>query len=129
MSGDVDRLIKEGLVPMKKRAVESFGRNHPHIMALFKNFFGGQKNRVGIRVTENGKTVGEYTIHMKGTDITEVEDGVLSSELHHPLGIVRPYAVIERSALERMLADEENITSDPVGALRKYLPDLTLKFM
>lgn len=126
---DLDRLIKEGLVRLKKRAVESFARNHPHIIALFKSYLGGQKNRVGIRVTENGKTVGEYTLHMEGTDITEVENGVLSSELHHPLGIVRPYAIIERSALERMLEDEESIISNPVSAMRKYLPDLTIKFI
>jgi len=127
---DLDRLIKEGLVPLKKRAVESFAQKHPHIMALLESYLRGQKNRVGIRVTENGKTVGEYTIHIEGTDITEVERGVLSSELHHPLGIIiRPYAIIERNALERMLKNEENIVSNPVRAIRKYLPDLTLKFM
>ncbi|MFZ5590264.1 MAG: hypothetical protein ACOY81_00410 [Bacillota bacterium] len=127
---DVDRLIKEGFVPFKKRAAESFAQQHPHIMAVLKKLLGGQKNRVGIRVTENGKMVGEYTIHMEGTDITEVESGVLSSELHHPFGIIiRPYVIIERSALERMLKEEENIISNPMSAIRKYLPDLTLKFM
>lgn len=129
MNNDLDKLVKEGLVATKKRAVESFAREHPHFMAFFDKIFAGKKNHVGLRVTEDGKTVGEYTIYMEGTDITRVEGGVLASELHYPLGIIRPYVIVERSTLEKMREDEENIVSNPVGALRKYLPEMTLKFM
>lgn len=126
---DLDRLIKDELVPLRKRAIESFAQKYPDIMTLFNSYLAGQKNMVGMRVTENGETVGEYTIYLEGIDITKVESGVLLSGLHLPFGIIRPYAVIERSALERMLDDEENVILDPLRAISKHLPDLTLKFM
>jgi len=76
---DLDKLVKEGLVP--SRAI-----------------LGGQKNRVGIRVTENGKR-STNTLSTWKVPISP-KKRALSSELHHPLGIVRPYAVVERSTLE-----------------------------
>jgi len=127
---DIDRLIMEGLLPLKKRAVKSFAQKYPQFMALFEKFFKGQRNKIGIQITEKGEKAAEYTFHIEGTDITEVERGVLSSELHHPFGIIiRPYAVMERSVLEKIIADEENIISNPVEAIQKYLPFVTLKFM
>ncbi|NLO89514.1 MAG: hypothetical protein GX088_04210 [Clostridia bacterium] len=127
---DIDRLIMEGLLPLKKRAVKSFAQKYPQFMALFEKFFKGQRNKIGIQITEKGEKAAEYTFHIEGTDITEVEKGVLSSELHHPFGIIiRPYFVTERSVLEKAIADKEYIISNPVEAIEKYLPFMILKFM
>lgn len=53
--------------------------------------------------------MGEYALLFNGTKITDVESGKLDSEVHYPLfGTIKPYISIERSALEKMMADGNN---------------------
>jgi len=130
LMNEIDRLVMEELLPLKKEAMKSFARKYPQFMELFDTFLKGQRNKIGVEITEKGEKAAEYTFHMEGTDITEVEKGVLSSELHHPFGIIiRPYFVTERSVLEKAIADKEYIISNPVEAIEKYLPFMILKFM
>lgn len=73
---------------------------------------------------------GEYTFTLKGTSITQTDPGKLEAELHHPFfGIIKPYVVIERGSLEKLIADEAAFTADPFPAVAKHLPDLAVKFM
>ena len=125
---ELDLLIKEELIPMRKRVVDALVQKHPHILGMVDKYLAGRNNKVGMQVTENGAKVGEYTFHLNGIHISDVEFGVLSSELHHPIGIIKLYAIIERSALEKMLNDEQNIIDEPFAAIRKYMPDITIKF-
>ncbi len=125
---ELDMVIKEKIIPMRERVVEALLKKHPHILGMVDKYLTGKNNKVGMRVTENGSTVGEYTFHLNGIHISDVEFGVLSSELHHPIGMIKLYAIIERSALEKMLNDEQYIIDEPFAAIRKYLPDITIKF-
>jgi len=82
-----------------------------------------------LQITENGKVIGEYTFILDGLYIKDVQSGVLSSEIHHPFGTVKPYGIIEKRALERMLQDEQGFINEPFSTFRKYMPDITIKFM
>ncbi|SPF52386.1 conserved hypothetical protein [Candidatus Desulfosporosinus infrequens] len=125
---EVDALIKDKLVPMRKRVIEGLVQKHPHILGMIDMYLTGKNNKIGMRVTENGSTVGEYTFHLSGLQISDVECGVLSSELHHPLGIIKPYAIIEKNILEEVLNDEQILINELFTATRKYLPNITIKF-
>ncbi|OPX90102.1 MAG: hypothetical protein A4E53_01317 [Pelotomaculum sp. PtaB.Bin104] len=126
---ELDSLIKEKLVPIRKKAVDTLTERNPNIFSVVNHYLSKNNNRVGLRVTENGKTVGEYTFHLDGLQITNVESGVLSSEIHHPFGVIKPYGIIEKSVLEKMLEDEQDLIDQPFSAIRKYMPDITIKFM
>ena len=126
---EVDILVKEKLVPMRKRLVDGLVQKHPHIFGMADKYLAGNNNKIGMRVTENGATVGEYTFHLDGLQISDVESGVLSSEFHVLLGIIRPYAIVEKSVLEQMLKDEQNFINDLFTTSWRYLPDTTIKFL
>lgn len=128
---DIDVLVKEKLAPLRERIIDTFVEKHPHIFSAVNGMLGvHQDNQVGMQVTEGGRVVGEYTFHLKGVRIADIESGKLNSEIHHPfLGVLKPYASIERKALENMIADENDFHHDLIGAARKYLPDVTLKFL
>ncbi|MEG6522412.1 hypothetical protein [Desulfotomaculum sp. 1211_IL3151] len=125
---ELDLLMKEKLVPMRRRVVNSLTQKHPHIFGMLNHYFSGKNNRVGMQVTENGAVIGEYTFILDGLDIGEVQSGVLSSEIHYPMGVVKPYGIVERSVLEKMLADEQRFIDEPFTTIREYMPDMTLKF-
>jgi hypothetical protein len=124
---EIDALIKEKLVPMRNRVIEGIGQKHPHIQGVVENLTGKDK-KLGVQVTENGKVVGEYTLHIHGLQVSEVECGVLSPEVNLPMGIVKPYRVIEKSVLEKALNDEQNFINEPFKTMQKYLLDITIKF-
>ena len=126
---EVDALIKEKLVPMRKRLVDGLVQKQPHILGMADKYLAGKNNKIGVRVTENGGTVGDYTFHLGGLQVSDLECGVLSSELHHPLGIIRPYVIIEKGVLERLLNDEQDFIKEPFTITRKYMPDVTIKFL
>lgn len=126
---EVNVFIKEKVVPMRKRLVDDLVQKHPHIFAIVDKYLAGKNNKIGMRVTENGSTVGEYTFHLGGLQISDIECGVLSSELHLPLGIIRPYAIIEKSDLEQMLKDEQKFIDELFITTFRYLPDITIKFL
>ncbi|MDR3602834.1 MAG: hypothetical protein P4L49_20545 [Desulfosporosinus sp.] len=126
---EVDALIKEKVVPMRKRVVEGLVQKHPHILGMVDKYMAGNNNKIGVRVTENGSTIGEYTFLLSGLQVSDVECGILSSELHHPLGIIRPYLIIEKNVLEKVLNDEQDFINEPFTATRKFMPDITIKFL
>jgi hypothetical protein len=125
---EVDALIKEKLIPMRKRLLEGLLQKHPHILGMVDKYLTGKNNKIGMRVTENGATVGEYTCHLGGLQVSDVECGVLSSELHYPFGILRPYLIIEKDVMEKVLNEEYSFSVEPIATTLKFMPDITIKF-
>lgn len=126
---ELDSLIKDKLVPLRRRMVDALRPKYPEIFAAADQYLADPGNRVGLRVLENGKAIGDYTLKMEGAYISDVESGRLDSQIRHPLGVIKPYLVVEKSALERMVADEQRIIEDPFGAIQEYLKDTTIKFL
>lgn len=126
---DLDKLIKEKAVPLRRKVVDALARKHPEMLSAVNQYFANQDNRVGLQVVENGKVIGDYTLHLEGAYISEVESGKLDSAIRHPFGVIKPYVIMEKSALEKMLADEQRIVEDPFGAIQEYLPETTIKFL
>lgn len=126
---DLDKLIKEELVPFREKVLDGVQARHPHILTAINTIVSGKENKMGLQVLEDGKVVGEYTFNLKGIRIASVDCGTLLSEIHHPmLGVIRPYGVIERSQLEQMIKDE-GFFNDLLATVPKYLPGITIKFM
>ncbi|MDF9409945.1 MAG: hypothetical protein A4E52_00601 [Pelotomaculum sp. PtaB.Bin013] len=127
---DLDLLIKEKLIPFRERIIDSLAKKHPHIFSMIDAFISGKKNQVGLQVVEDGETVREYTFYLEGIRISKVEPGALSSEIHHPLlGVVKPYGVIERTVLAKMLNDEQSFIDEPFSTIARFLPNITIKFL
>ncbi len=125
----VDVLIQEDLVNFRRKLIECFKEQHPHIFSILEHSFSGRKNMVGIQVTEQGKVVGKYTLIMDGINVVEAKSGTLDSALHHPLlGVVKPYVTVERSAIETMIKDER-FKSEMFSSIARYLPDVTIQFL
>lgn len=125
----LDKLVQEDLVAFRKKGLEYFKAQHPHIFSIVNSIFSGRKNKVGLQVTEQGAVVGKYTFILDGIDIAEVKGNLLDSEVHHPLlGTVRPYITIERGALEKMIGDERFFTN-LFSTIAEYLSDLTIRFL
>lgn len=125
---DLDLLV-EKIVAIKIKAYDVMLEKHPHIFSAISMFLSKHDNKSGIQITENGKVIGEYTIVFNGMNIKEIQNGVLSPEIQHPFGVIKPYGIVEKSVLERMIEDEDSIINDPMSTLRKYMPDITIKFM
>lgn len=126
---NVDAFMKEQFIPFRKRVVDSLLEKYPDTFAGFNKYFLDNESYMGLQVTENGETVGEYTFVLDGIDISEVKYGVLSSKLNHPFGVIKPYGIVEKSVLENMLQDEQKFIDDPFSEKNKYMPHFTIKFM
>ncbi|AGL00517.1 hypothetical protein [Desulfoscipio gibsoniae] len=126
---DVEMLVKEKLVSLKKQAINALAEKNPQLYSLLNIYLTGKKYRFGLQITEDGRKVDDFTILSEGLDITEVQSGVLSPEVQHPFGVIKPYAIIEKDALEKMLQDEHAFVHEPFTMLRKYISDITIKFM
>ena len=125
----VDTLIQDKLVNFRRNLIIGFKAQHPHIFTILENVFSGRKNMVGIQVTEDGNIVGKYTLMMDGINVIEAKSGVLDSALHHPLlGVVKPYVIIERSVIEKLVNDDR-FKTDIFTTIAEYLPDVTVKFL
>jgi hypothetical protein len=125
----VNRLVTEDFVNFRAKVLASVMNKHPQVYTLVNSILAGRRNMVGMHVTENGMVAGEYTFHLEGLTIGNVETGVLASEIHHPLlGIIRPYVSIEASVLERIIKDER-FMNDFFGTLPNYLPEITIRFL
>lgn len=110
--------------------MESFSQKYPQFMAMANAMMAGRDGRAGLQVTENGQIIGKYTFNLDGITITNVEIGNLDSGIHHPfIGTVKPYATIERNALEAMLNDEQSFIEEPFPTIIKYLPRITINFL
>lgn len=127
---DVDRLIIDGLVPFRNKLTGVFRDKYPILFGAANAAFAGRMNKFGVQVTEGGRVVGEYTLHMSGVEITRAEPGKLESGVQFPgVGTVKPYIVVERSTLEKLLGDEAAIMADMFPAVLKHMPGLTIKFL
>jgi hypothetical protein len=127
---NVDTLVKEKLVPFRERLVDALANKHQHLYSMISAILANRQNKFGLQVTENGQVIGQYTFRVEGVRITGVDSGQLDSEIHHPfLGVVKPYASIERSAIERMIADEKSFENELFSTLASYLPDITIRFL
>jgi hypothetical protein len=128
---DVDSFVKDELVPFRNRLSEAFSQKNPQLFSFLNALFANQgSNKFGLQVTENGRVTGEYILHANGGQITDVESGKLDSEIHHPfLGTIKPYVSIERSTLEKMIGEEDNLLNNYAPTATKYLPDVTIKFL
>lgn len=125
----VDSLIQDELVNFRRELIGCFKTQHPHIFSILERVFAGQKNMVGIQVTEDGNIVGKYTLMMDGINVVEAKSGTLDSALHHPLlGVVKPYVTIERSVIEILVKDDQ-FKREMFTSIAKYLPDVTIKFL
>lgn len=126
----VDDLVVNRLVPFREKIVAALRDKHPHIFRIIEAFLTGHENKVGLQVLEGGRVAGEYTLVLDGIRIMRAEPGRLDSGIHHPfLGLVKPYGVVERSAIEKMLGDEATFMADPFAAAAKYMPEITIKFL
>lgn len=126
---DLDSMIEEKLIPLRKKVVDSLAERHPHIFSVLNGYLSRKNNHAGLQVTENGKVIGEYTFYLDGLYISRVEKGTLSSEMHHPFGTVKPYGIVEKGVLEQMLENEEKLIKEPFSTVTKYLPGITIKFI
>lgn len=125
----VDTLIQEDLVNFRRKLIECFKAQHPHIFSILEYMLSGHKNMVGIQVTEGENVVGKYTLMLDGINVVEARSGVLDSALHHPLlGVVKPYVTIDRSIIETLVKDDR-FKTEMFSSIAKYLPDITIKFL
>ena len=72
---ELDVMIKDNLVPLRERILESFSQKHPNIKSMMNCVMSGKKNKIGMVVTENGQTAGEYTFNTEGVHVTSVDCG------------------------------------------------------
>jgi hypothetical protein len=126
---DTDKLMQEQFLPFYRRVMEGFKQNHHTLFAIINSFMSNRTILYGIRVTENDKTVGEYTLHLNGATISHLESGQLISEVPTPFGVMRPYVILERRTVEEMMMDEQNFISNPFATKMKYMHDVTIKFL
>jgi hypothetical protein len=130
MNNDLDKFIEQQVVPFHRKNVDALIKQHPHIINIVNAILAKKDNRAAIQVTDSGKVIGEYTLHLDGLYITKVDSGRLASQINHPfLGVIKPYIIIERAVLEKILTDESSYLQEPFSAVVPYLKDLTIKFL
>lgn len=126
---DLDKFIKEDFVKFREKVIDGVQARHPHIFSAINAVLSSKENKIGMQILDNGKVCGEYTINLKGLRIESVAGGELRSEIHHPmLGVIKPYLVVERTHLEKIINDQ-GFFSDLSATAPKYLPGLTIKFL
>lgn len=123
-----DKFMQEEFLSFCKRVGDAFELSHSTLHMTFKRIMSG-RNLVGIRVTENGKVLGDYTLVLDNAKFSNIENGVLSSEIHTPFGVIRPYYILEKSTIDRMIQDESSFVTHPFATKFKYYPEITIKFL
>jgi hypothetical protein len=126
---DTDKFMQEELMPFYKRTFDAFKQNHHAIYSVINSFLSGKKSQIGMRITANESVLGEYTLHLDGANVSHLDNGILASEVYTPFGIIRPYVIIEKSTVEKMIQDEPNFIKDPFTTKMKYYRDMTIKFL
>ena len=125
---DADKFMQERFLPFCKRASDAFELNHHALYTMFSGFMSG-RNLMGMRLTENGNILGDYTVVLENAKISCIDNGVLSSEIHTPFGVIKPYYILEKSTIEKMIQDEPNFVTHPFATKIKYYPEITIKFL
>jgi len=126
---DADKFMQEEFLPFYKRTFDAFKHNHNVLFSIVEKFLFDKNNRIGIRLTEKESMIGEYTIYLNGAVISHLETGTLSPEIHTPFGIIKSYAILEKSTAENMIKDEANFIKDPFTTKMKYAHEVTVKFL
>ena len=89
-----------------------------------------RKFRVGMRViAESGEVLGDYTLHLAAAKISHLSAGGLDPEVATPFGTIRPYVIIEKKTLEKIIADEQAFSTDLIATKMKYMKEYTIKFL
>lgn len=125
---DTDKFMQEEYLPFCQRTTDAFAQNHHTLYATIKTFLPGEQ-RLGMRVTENDRVLGDYTVVMEDAKITRIDSGVLASEIHTPFGVIKPYVIVEKSTVEKIILDEPNFIAHPFATKFKYYPEMTIKFL
>jgi hypothetical protein len=125
---DTDKFMQEEFLPFCKRASNAFEQNHHALFATFSHFLSG-RNLIGMRLTENGNVLGDYTVVLENGKFTRIDNGILTSEIHTPFGVIKPYYILEKSTVEKMINDEPNFIAHPFATKFKYLSEVTIKFL
>jgi hypothetical protein len=126
---NLNTLIQVDLLNFRRDLLLCFKEHHPQLFAISEKMFSGQKNMLGLQVTEGGKVIEKYTLMMDGINVVEAKSGTLDSSLHLPLvGVVKPYVTIERSVIEKMIKDKRFMT-EMFTVSAEYMPDFTIRFM
>lgn len=126
---DTNKFVQEEFLPFYKRTIEAFKQNHHTFFSVIHTFLADKKAHIGIRLTENDSVVGEYTVYLEGVGVSHIDIDVLSSEVPTPFGVIKPYVILEKSTVEKMIQDEPSFISDPFKTKLKYVHDVTIKFM
>ena len=124
---DIEKFMQTEFLPFYQRTMAAFEQNHSALFATFSHLAPKQL-RFGIRVTDNDTLLGDFTIALDDGKVSQIENGVLDSVVHTPFGITKPYYIIEKSTLEKMVQDEQAFIAHPFATKFKYLPDITIKF-
>ena len=85
---DIDQMIQKEFMPFYKRVCDAFKQNHNTLYSVLNSYLSGKKNHIGIRITDDEKVVGEYTLYLDGANVSHIDNGVLSSEIYTPFGII-----------------------------------------
>ena len=126
----LDKLVIEEFIPFRNRLTGVFRDKYPYIFSLAEAVMGRKESKIGLQVTEDGRVSGEYTLYLIGVNIEKAERGRLESVISLPVaGVIKPYIVVERAGLERILNDERAVLADPLAAIARYLPEMTIKFL
>lgn len=125
---DTDKFMQEEFLAFCKRVMNAFEQNHPTLQAAFSRFISGT-NYMGIRLTEHGNVLGDYTLVLENAKFSRIDSGVLSSEIHTPFGVIKPYYILEKSTVEKMIQDEPDFIAHPFATKFKYYPEITIKFL
>lgn len=126
MSG-TDNFMQTEFLSFYQRVLAAFEKNHAALFAAYRHLVPTQL-KFGIRLVDNETVLGDYTLELDNGKIRSIENGVLAAELHTPFGVVKPYYIIEKSTVEKMIQDEQAFISHPFATKFKYLPEVTIKF-
>ena len=124
---ETDKFMQSEFLSFYQRVMTAFEKNHPALFATFSHLVPA-KIRFGMRVTDHDIALGDYTFELDNGRIAFIENGVLAAEIHTPFGEIKPYYIVEKITLEKMIQDEPAFVAHPFVTKFKYLPEVTIKF-
>lgn len=125
---DADKFMQEEFLPFCKRVCDAFEINQQPVYKMVNGIMSGRV-LMGMRLLDNGGVIGEYTLIMDNVKISGIDNGVLSSEVRTPFGIIKPYCILEKKTIEKMIQDEPSFITHPIETEFKYYPEITIKFL